>query len=273
MSLQILGIKRLRANYYNKIVIGENPMTGHYNVNIYGNHDGIRAEQIGDRFPDSFRSMPEEDQIKAIIDDYLHNTKICGISDPVTLKNGKAFNVIAGNFGYKQMLLQLFAPAFKDSVRSIQNKYYQDRFDFCYDERGVKTFKIGTSNVESSYDIGYDNLYYGSKESEYFKVLNLRMKDFRLLASEKKFIQELIINLCSKYNEQIQIESVYNTKYEYTRNEVLGYVLRCGDIKIYVPKFEPLSFILVSVYNYNLELRQSRKNNLKRQLVMEGYNE
>lgn len=271
MSLQITGIKRLRANYYNKIMIRENPLEGCYVIDVSGDDSKMKSETVGNRFSDDFKNMSSEEKIREVINDYLSNTKICGLSDPITIANGGAYNRIYGNFGYKVMLLQLFNSKFNDISKRIKMKYYQDRFDFCYGNNGLRVYKIEASCYETSYDIALEKLHRNSEKEEYYNVLRLRSKDFKILDSEKKFIKDFIINVFSKFNEEIITEEVYNTESGLPNGEVVGYVLRCGDVKIYFPKYEPLLFINVIVYNYNLQLRQAREESKKRQLKMEEF--
>ena len=170
MSIKIDGIMRLRANYYNKLVIREDRNNKDYRVNVSGNKINHETEMVGNRFMDDFKNKTDDDQIREIVDDYIRNTKICGIDDLISLfdYNGEKFNVIYGNFGYKKMLLQLYNKDFKDIFYKINDKYKQDRYDFCYDTRGIKTFRISTSFTGSGYTYGLDNLYKGSREEEWF---------------------------------------------------------------------------------------------------------
>jgi len=272
MGVKIDGITRLRANYYNKLVVKEDVVGGNYQVNVNGNKINYETETIGDRFSKEFKNKNDDDQVREIIEDYIRNTKICGITDLIPLSdyNGKKFNIIYGNFGYKEMLLQLYNKDFKDIFDKIKNKYYQDRYEFCYADRGIKTFKISTSNTGSAYTYGLDNLYKGSKE-EWFKEICLKEDNFRVIDSERKFIEEFIINIFSKFNEEIRIEKIYDNEYEWTRNDVLGFMLMCGDVKIYFQKYQLLLFINVIVHNYNVMLKQNKDICKKRQLKMEGF--
>lgn len=272
MSVKIDGIRRLRANYYNRLVIEEELVYGNYQINVDGNKINYETETVGNKFLKEFKNKTDDEKIKEIVEDYIRNAKICGITDLISLSdfNGKTFNIVYGNFGYRQMLLRLFGKDFKDVFNKIKNKYYQDRFDFCYADRGIKTFNISTCTTGSAYTINLDKLYKGAKE-EWFKDICLKEKNFSLDDSEKKFISEFIIDIFSKFDEEIQVEKIYDNEYEFTRNDVLGYIFRCGDVKVYVPKYEPLLFINVIVYNYNQSLKMNRENVYKKQLKMEGF--
>ena len=273
MGVKIDGITRLRANYYNKLVIREDRNNKDYRVNVSGNKINHETETVGNRFMDDFKNKTDYEQVMEIIEDYIRNTKICGIDDLISLSdyNGEKFNVIYGNFGYKKMLLQLYNRDFKDIFYKINDKYIQDRYDFCYDTRGIKTFRISTSFTGSGYTYDLDNLYNGSKEEEWFKDICLKEDNFRVIDSERKFIEQFILNIFSKFNEEIRIEKIYNNEYEWTRNDVIGFVLMCGDVKIYFPKYQSLLFINVIVHNYNVLLKQNKEICKKRQLKMEEF--
>ena len=272
MSIKIDGITRLRANYYNKIVIRENCSSNNYHVNVSGYKINHQTEVIGKRFSNNFKSKSDIHQVIEIIDDYIDNAKICGVTDLISLSEyrGKKFNIIYGNFGYKKMLLQLYNDNFIDIFSKIWMKYEQDRCDFCYDDREIKSFRIGTSDTCSGYMIMVDELYNGSDE-ELFKDIKLKEDNYRVIDSERKFIGEFIINICSKFNEKIKIEKVYNNEYEWISDNVIGFMLLCGDIKIYFPRYESLLFINVIVHNYNILLEENKNVCLKKQLKMEGF--
>ena len=272
MSIKIDGITNLRANYYNKVVIKEICGDNVYQVNVCGYKINHKTEIVGDRFSDEFRGKTDIEQVIEVIDDYIYNTKICGVTDLVSLSEyrGKKFNIIYGNFGYKKMLLQLYNDNFKDVFSKIWMKYDQDRCDFCYDDREIKNYRINTSNTCSGYTIKVDKLYNGSEE-ELFKDIILKEDNYSVVDGEKKFINELIINICSKFNEKIILDKVYNNKYDFTGDNLIGFMLLCGDIKIYFPRYESLLFINAIVYNYNLMLEQNKNVYLKKQLKMEGF--
>lgn len=273
MSIKIDGITRLRANYYNKLVIREDKVNVNYHVNVDGNKINYETETIGNRFSEEFKNKTDDDKIREIVEDYVRNTKICGIKDlvPLSIYNGEKFNIIYGNFGYKEMLLQLYNKDFKDIFDKIKNKYIQDRFDFCYDDGGIKIFKISTCIDGSAYTYGLEGLYRGSKEEEWFKEICLSEHNFRVIDSERKFIEQFILNVFSKFNKEIRIEKIYDNEYEWTRNDVIGFMLICGDVKVYIPKYEPLLFINVIVHNYNVMLKRNKDECKKRQLKMEGF--
>lgn len=273
MSVKINGIGKLRANYYKKLVVKEDSIYGKFNVDVLGDKIEYATETIGDRFSSDFKEMSDYDQIRLIIDDYIKNAKICGITDLVALPsyNNKKFIIVYGNYGYKEMLLQLFSKEFSDVFKNIREKYYQDRFDFCYDEKGIKTFKIDTCRYGSLYTLDLDKIHRCASQEEYFKHIKLCEENFMIKDNERKFIEDFIINRFSKFGTEIEVKKVYNTEYEFTRRDVLGYMLVCGDVKIYVPNYHPLLFILTIVGNYNLKLRYEKENCMKRQLRMEEF--
>lgn len=273
MSVKIEGIGKLRSNFYDKLVIREEQGYGTYRVNVDGKKINHATEVVGDRFSDDFKELGDINKIKLIVEDFVSNTKICGITDLIALPRygGHKFNVVYGNFGYKEMLLQLFNGSFRDTYKMIQDKYQQDRFDFCYEERGVKTFKISTSNTSSAYTLDLDKLHNCAKDVEYFKHIMLKEKGFKITDDEKKFISDFVINVFSKFGDEISVEKVYNTEYEFTSHEVLGYMLKCGNVKIYLPKYQPLLFILNLVSDYNLNVKKEKDKCMKRQLRMEEF--
>lgn len=273
MGVKIEGIKKLRANYYKKIIINQDNAYGNYNVTIKGDPIKHDTEQIGQRFGNEFVNKSDDEQIREIIEDYLRNTKICGITDLIDLPGygEKRFNVVYGNFGYREMLLRIFNKDFENVFRKIQQKFYQDRFDFCYEEKGIKTFKISTCSTGCAYTIDMDPLYKGASEAEYFKHITLQNKEFRLTESEKKFIDDFIINIFSKFGEEIKIEKVYDEETPWRKKDPMGYIFECGDVKIYIDNFYPLLHILVTIGNYNLSLSHQKEQCMKRQLRMEEF--
>lgn len=271
MSVKINGMEKLKSNYFRKLIIREDPVFRTFKVKVEGEKIKHKTETIGDRFGEEFKEKKELDQVVEIIEDYIRNTKICGFTDLITLQGygNQRFNVIYGDFGYREMVLQLFHENFREVYNKIKAKFYQDRFDFCYAEKGIKTFKISTNSTGSAYNINLEELYKGAKEAEYFKHITLKENNFVLIDSEKKFIGDFIINVFSKFGEFIEIEKVYNKEYEWTRKDVIGFIFRCGDVKIYIDNSYPLLYILVMVGNYNLSLKSEKENCMKRQLKME----
>ena len=273
MSIKIEGIRKLRANFYDKIVINQDHAYGNYSVNVKGQKIDYATEIVGDRFTKEFNDKSEVEQIREIIEDYIENSKIYGVTDLIKLPGYREqkFNVVYGNFGHREMLLRLFNKEFGDVFKKIQQKFYQDRFDFCYEENGIKTFKIVTNRTGSFYGMDFDKLHKGAKEEECFKCIYLREKNFKVTDSEKKFIGDFVIDTFSKYGEKIQIERVYHREYSFLRDEVIGYMFKCGDVIIYIDKYEPLLFLLVMIGNYNLSLKYEKENCMKRQLRMEEF--
>lgn len=272
MGIKIDGIGKLRANYYKKLVIREDPVYDKYYVSVKGDKITYETDAIGDRFSGSFREKSDIEQVKEIIEDFLRNGKICGITDLINLPGygEQRFNVVYGNRGYREMLLQLFNKDFRDIYNKIKQKFYQDRFDFCYEEKGIKTFKISTCSTGSSYTIDKGELYKGSREEEYFKHIRLQNNQFVLTDSEKKFISDFIINIFSKFGEEIKIEKIYDDEFPRIENHHMGFIFSCGNVKLYIDNFYPLLYILVMVGNYNLTLKSEKEKCMKRQLKMEG---
>lgn len=273
MSIKIEGITKLRANYYDKIVINQDNAYGNYSVNIKGKKIAHETEQIGDRFSQDFKTKSEVDQIKEIIEDYITYSRINGFTELINLPGygDQRFNVVYGNFGYREMLLRLFNKDFSDIFRKIQQKFYQDRFDFCYEENGIKTFKISTCSTGSAYTIDMDKLHKGASQAECFKHIILQNKEFRLTEKEQIFISDFVINIFSKFGEEIQIEKIYDEELPFRKKDPMGYIFKCGNVKIYIDNFYPLLYILVIVGNYNLSLRYEKEKCLKRQLRMEEF--
>lgn len=273
MSVKLEGIKKLRANYYNKIIINQDQAYGNYSVSIKGEPIRYDTERVGERFGKTFSTKSDDDQIREIMEDYIDHTKICGYTDLIYLQgygSDKRFNVVYGNFGYREMILRLFNQNFSDIFRKIQQKYYQDRFDFCYDEKGIKTFKISTNNCSSSYGIDYDKINPASQECEFFKHIKLRTNNYILTDAERNFISQFVINIFSKFGEEIEVEKVYYAEYSYLQSKVIGYILKCGDVKMYIEKQDTLLPIIIDVANYNTRLKKEKEKCMKRQLKMEG---
>jgi hypothetical protein len=273
MSIKIDGIKKLRANHYDKIVINQDQAYGDYSVNIKGKKIEYATERVGDRFSKEFKNKSEIEQIKAMIEDYINNTKINGITDLINLPGygEQRFNVVYGNFGHREMILRLFNKEFSDVFKKIQQKFYQDRFDFCYDEKGIKTFKISTCSTGTAYTIDTDKLHKGDSTEETFKHIILQNKEFRLTEKERIFISDFVINIFSKFGEEIKIEKTYDDELPWRRKDPIGYIFKCGDVKIYIDNFYPLLYILVIIGNYNLTLKYEKEKCMKRQLRMEEF--
>ena len=266
----VKGLEKIDVNNYREIVIRDTDEG--YLIDIRDNNSSEISESNLESLSIRLDGMDDGSQIIEFIKKYLEYGKINGTTG-IRIRHNDGICMYA--LGDRKLLLEIAGSDLSDELRStvkmVENKYIQDRYDFCYKNEGIKSFKIDVTDYISSYGIRRDKLYYQDKgEEEEIIYLNLRHSKNGLIPSEYRFISEFIIDIFSRFDEEIKIVKVLDTDYEYTKF-VSGYVLKCRDIRIYFPRYLELLWIFGLVNKYNNELNSARESVKKRQLKMEGF--
>ena len=124
MSVGINGVSRLNANDYREINIKQ-MNTDDYRVGVIGDRIG----KVNSDFFKNLKVMSNEDKIVTIVERYLDNFKINGITTELielSYKDGK-WLVVYGNNSNRILRLQLFNSKFEEIVKKINDKYLNDK--------------------------------------------------------------------------------------------------------------------------------------------------
>ena len=149
MSVGINGVSRLNANDYREINIKQ-MNTDDYRVDVIGDRIG----KVNSDFFKNLKVMSNEDKIVTIIERYLDNFKINGITTELielSYKDGK-WLVVYGNNSNRILRLQLFNSKFEEIIKKINDKYLNDRYDFFWNN-DIKKMRLVLDTKKSSYNV------------------------------------------------------------------------------------------------------------------------
>ena len=276
MSVGIDGISKLNVNNFREITIKQID-NDDYMVDVVGDNVG----KVNSDFSKNLRGMSNEEKIIAIIERYLDNFKINGITNLVKLSHKDGFWVVVyGNDCECVLRLQLFNKYFSDIFNEIRNKYFNDRYNFFWNTDN-NVFRLRISTDCSRYGIHYIDCDqcdrdiecdYDSYECSKYVDINMMLdKDGNVVNFDKEFIKEFLLYKFNLYNEEVRVIDI---KFEWDNSfnpKIDKHIIRCGDFEIVIPHNEELMFILDIVNEYNRELFEINDNVKKRQLKMEGF--
>ena len=276
MSVGIDGISRLNANDFREITIKQVDIDD-YLIDVIGDKVG----KVGGDFSKNLKGMSNEDKIVAIIERYLDNFKIYGITKAIELsfRDGE-WVVIYGNNSNSVLRLQLFNKYFSNIFDKIKNKYLNDRYNFFWNGE-INFVRLGIDNDRSRYGIHSIDCDecdreiecdYESYDCAEYVYMDLKLgNDGDVVNFDKEFIKEFLYYKFNLYKEDVKVIYI---KYEWDNSfnpRIYKHIIRCGDFEIEVPHKDSLMFILEIVNEYNRELFEINNNIKKRQLKMEGF--
>jgi len=264
MDIVLKNVHKFSSNFYRGIEINEFDLPKKYLVKFFGRDPWFDCTIVGKKRTDCLEGLIAEDKIRFIIKDYLDSTRIDYFTGIIKSRS------IYGNMWFEANGTRYLSFNIKNNnlrrlLDDVHSKYFNDRYDLCYKNNEIKSFEIDTGDF-SRYEIVDDRLPYDNSEKENTIRFTLKTDNKGLIDSECEFIKNFIIDKFSCYNEEIIIKKVYES--EYLRR---GILLKCRDIKIYIPYYRYLLWIIDVVNKYNEELRKINNNVKKRQLKMEGF--
>ena len=276
MSVGIDGINRLNANDFRELSIKQVGIYD-YKVDVIGDNVG----KVNSDFSKNLRGMSNEDKIVSIIQRYLDNFKINGITNLIELSYKDGFWVVVyGNDCDCVLRLQLFNKYFGDIFNKIRNKYLNDRYNFFWNTDN-NVFRLCISIDWSRYGIHYIDCdqcdrdiecdYDNYECSKYVNINMMLDKDGYIVNFDKKFIKEFLLYKFNLYNKEVKVIDIKFEWYNSFNPKIDKHIIRCGDFEIVIPHNEELMFILEIVNEYNRELFEIDDNIKKRQLKMEGF--
>lgn len=256
MSLTCNGIKKLDANFYERIIIIEDPQTHNYRISVKGEDNKLNG--IYPTNPSAFskriRGLSDEEKITEIVSYYLDYHKIKSIGDKYIDYYDKC-SCVESDFG--DLILKVHKPL--DIYRKCILKYGKDRKDFLSENSDIINYEISISQKESLYQI---------REFETSKQIELRLqyKDDSLWKYDEEFIKEFIYEKLNSIGVPALIvgESYYWPAFE---NYLQATVLTCGNLQVHISDSRVKSVLseVVNKYNESLEKRK------RLQLKMEGF--
>lgn len=279
MSVYVDGLGKLESNYFKKINIVENSFD---NIDI--SVIGKLSHNKNNRIVYELEKLDERGILIAVIERYLNSFQINRITDIGKLSNSSLYRLgISGWNDEKIVNLDLSFDNYACVYTMSENKYLQDRYNFCFKE-DVRKVNLTFSSVDTSYtrciedclECKYNDVCYKDNDRECEPYINLCLmtdKNGKIKELEKKFIKDYLYYIFSKYDEEVRINNNYRET-SYIDNIVSEYILECGDMKIIIPYNKSMIEIFEIVDEYNKELMKNKIESeklLKRQLKLEGF--
>jgi len=287
VSVKIVGIKKLNANVYDKMVIRE--IDNNYIVNVTGNKLSDKFIVSSYKLSDSLKNISDNEKIISIVDSFLENTKINNI-DMLVLCIGYRGEFILVE-GTRKLYLQINNDdLLKRIMKMIGDKYNRDRFEYCMDSdsSNINSFNINFCDKVSSYNryfISCDDCT-GCKNNDNYcdKYIEFKLiyKDGMIANFDKIFIERFIYDkLCEVAREACVyvIEKDVKSSGVIVGRYISGYCIICGELGIRFNctpfnKDDVINFCNNIVNRYNSEFNCYNDNNeniKKRQLIIEGF--
>ena len=277
MSVGINGISKLSTNNFDEINIRQDGKWD-YIIDVIGDN----VSRCSDDFIKELKSMlTSEDKVLAIIERFLENYKIDGITKPMEIKyKDGEWVVVYGNNGNNVLRLQLFNSYFDEVFGKIMTKYLNDRYSFCWNT-DINKFRITTDECWSRYGVHLVDCcecsiedkcdYSKDGQCDEYGQLYLFSKDGMIKDFEIEFIKEFLNYRFDLYNEEVKVINIM-TEYDNSLNRRFNkHIIRCGDFSLEFPHREEFMFIFGIVNDYNSELFKINNDVKKRQLKMEGF--
>lgn len=280
MVVKIKGIEKLNSNWFEEIMISEDTKNCTYYVRVLNNCFKFDGEKFNTSFSDYVKGLESEEAIIEIIERYLENVKVNGLTTLLNCRRERGKWVyIYGNNSFKVLRTQMFNVKFKEIFQKIKNKYLNDRYEFFWSD-DIKKIKLSLDSKKSCYNVypieceDCDRTIICSEDKDAIPTCETYVdysvkvdKEKGLPLFEKKFITELLNYKFSQACEEIQVKSFNLGK----TDKIDRYIVSCGDFEISFLNREVFMFILDMVNDYNNELYEIKKNEKKRQLKMEGF--
>lgn len=279
MSVGINGISRLNANDFREIAIKQVSIDD-YRVDVIGDKVG----KVSNNFSMELKGMSNNDKIVAIIERFLDNFKINGITDMknIAYRKGK-WKYIYGNNSKRILRLQLFNSWFEEVFKIINSKYLNDRYSFFWNN-DVNKMKLVLDTKKSSYNVYpiecddcndrvecLDNRDSNFICDTYVNCLVKTDKETGICYFEKKFLTEYLNYRFWKMGEEVFVKTNSIGTDNSLNRYISSHIIKCGDFELSFPHSEEFMFIFSIVNEYNNELFKINNDVKKRQLKMEGF--
>lgn len=261
MSVIFSGVKKLDLNNYKELTILED----NDDFILEFMKEKIKIDTVSLNIQ-SINNIDSWNKVLEIVKSYLNSFKI----NEITSLLDKKMLLIYGNNKDKLLKLQLSNDKMMVIYNIILNKYLQDRYNYFWSEY-INLWEEDIEKIKFNFDYntsGYENI------DEIFDIHdNISLKidnNGKLLDYEIKFVEDLLYNKLWK----IGIKATYKYVFDEDTGKFLGYNVKCGYLKIFIPfdedKLQCL-FILNIINNYNNQLDKINNDIKKRQLKMEGF--
>lgn len=284
MVVVIKGLKKLNANVFEDINISEDKEKNEYLVRVFGGNNFKNSILVGNKFSEQVKGMCCEERVIEVIQRYLENVKINGVTSLIGSAHRKGkWIYVYGNNGSKILRLQLFNDKFGEVFRLINNKYINDRYDLFWND-DVKKIKLSISTKKSSYTVLPIECEDCDRDIKCFDdvdairtcetYVDYTVKIFQkegISLTEKLFITELLNYKFGQVGEEVLVKNITIGPEDSLNRRFHSHIIRCGDFELSFPHREEFMFIFDIVNNYNNELFEIKMNEKKRQLKMEGF--
>lgn len=254
MSVIFSGVRKFDLNNYKELIIRED------------NDDftlGFMDEKIEiDTVSLNIQNLNNIDpwyKVLEIVQSYLYSFKI---NQMTSLLDEKTL-LVYGNNKENVLKLQLSNDRMMVIYNIILNKYLQDRYNYFWKE-DIEKVKFNFDNNTSGYE-------YIDEIFDIHDKISLKIdSNGHLLDYERKFVEDFLYNKLW----QVGMKAIYEYVFDEDIGKFIGYDVRCGYLKIFIPfdedKLECL-FILKIINNYNNQIDKINSDVKRKQLKMEGF--
>lgn len=143
--MRINGKKYLSNNSYHRIVI--KIVNDEYVINISGKDDNFKTINLSNDFIDTVKFLDDDHKVLEIVNHFLRNNLVTGLSYAEYYRNDKHFNVVNG--GDRVLMLQIKNNEIgKKVVDNINQKYLLDRARYPFKDG---SYMIATSDKKCCY--------------------------------------------------------------------------------------------------------------------------
>lgn len=262
MSVKITGLNLLNANVYDRILITER--NSDYRVYIQKNNpqkkevfSRFKGTPIGYKISEELNNKTDEQKIIIITKKFLEYARINKISKDYISYN-KIYDVASGS---REFRMQIFNSNLKVISQMVIYKYLNDRLKFICENQNINSMTVSLEE-HSSYI-----------KSPYHISLELLKQDGKIVDFEKDFLEDLIYTKLNEIGEYATVEPrIYLTKTFLDTEELMPYVLRCGNLIINIVNDRYLlKEIKKIVDNYNINLHKQKTLHMDMQMKMEGF--
>lgn len=258
MSVVFKGVKKLDLNNYNVLSIIEDIDNGD-NFSLEFLEEKIDLDTVSLGIQSSLNTG-SWNKLLEIVQGFLNSFKI----NEITSLLDKKTLLVYGNNREKVLKLQLDNSKIIYIYKMILNKYLQDRYNYFWKE-DIKIIKFNFDSNTSGYE-------YVDEIFDIHDKISLKIdSNGHLLDYERKFVEDFLYNKLW----QVGMKATYKYVFDEDTGKFIGYDVRCGDLKIFIPfdedKLECLFIILMIINNYNNQLDEINSDVKRRQLKMEGF--
>lgn len=254
MSVIFSGVRKFDLNNYKELIIRED----NNDFTLEFMDEKIEIDTVNLNIQNLNNIVPWF-KVLEIVQSYLNSFKINQIT---SLLDEKTL-LVYGNNKENVLKLQLSNYRMMLIYNIILNKYLQDRYNYFWKE-DIEKVKFNFDSNTSGYE-------YIDEIFDIHDKISLKIdSNGHLLDYERKFVEDFLYNKLW----QVGMKAIYKYVFDEDTGKFIGYYVRCGYLKIFIPFDEDKSeclFILKIIDNYNNQIDKINSDVKRKQLKMEGF--